>query len=174
MGSWRRSSLAWEYLGGVQPAYYDVLAEVGGGFWQPERDSRPWIRFALTAHYHQVQILHRRLKEWQRVWEDLERLATALALPERALPSLFNAAFGARIRNGAYRADADISVDAAGRDLKHCVERGLLVAEGERRHRFYVASEVLRRIRQESRGPRVPLGDPFDSDISGQQSLLTG
>ena len=27
------------------PAYRDVLAEVGGGAWRPERDAKPWARF---------------------------------------------------------------------------------------------------------------------------------
>src|SRR5687767_8009543 len=37
-----------EYLGRNTQAYYDVLAEVGQGAWNPERDARPWLRFCLT------------------------------------------------------------------------------------------------------------------------------
>jgi Fic family protein len=39
-----------EYLGRNTQAYYDVLAQVGGGSWKPERDARPWVRYMLTAH----------------------------------------------------------------------------------------------------------------------------
>ncbi|MGH3922627.1 MAG: Fic family protein, partial [Pseudonocardiaceae bacterium] len=44
-----------EYLGHNTQAYYDVLAEVGGGSWQPQRDTRPWLRFNLTAHLWQAR-----------------------------------------------------------------------------------------------------------------------
>ena len=37
-----------EYIGRNQQAYYDVLAEVGGGGWNPDRDCRPWVRFCLA------------------------------------------------------------------------------------------------------------------------------
>ena len=52
-----------EYLGRNTPAYFDVLGQVGGGKWQPERDARPWVRFVLTAHYRQALILERRPRE---------------------------------------------------------------------------------------------------------------
>jgi Fic family protein len=58
-----------EYLGRNTPAYYQVLAEVGGGRWQPERDTRPWIRFCLRAHFHQAQRLLRRSREIGRLWD---------------------------------------------------------------------------------------------------------
>jgi Fic family protein len=43
-----------EYLGRNTQAYYDILAEVGAGSWNPHRNARPWIRFCLTAHYRQA------------------------------------------------------------------------------------------------------------------------
>lgn len=46
-----------EYLGRKTPAYYDVLAEVGAGSWNPGNDARPWVRFCLTAHYRQARTL---------------------------------------------------------------------------------------------------------------------
>ena len=45
-----------EYLGRNTQAYPEVLAQVGDGEWQPYRESRPWIRFTLTAHLHQARI----------------------------------------------------------------------------------------------------------------------
>jgi Fic family protein len=68
-----------EYLGRNTQAYYDVLALVGGGTWQPERDSRPWVRFILTAHLRQARTTLRRIKESERLWLELERLAELLA-----------------------------------------------------------------------------------------------
>jgi hypothetical protein len=49
----------------------------------------------------------------------------------------------------------------ASRDLKSLVEQGLLVPKGERRGRYYVASDGLREILVKTReGRRVE--DPFD------------
>ncbi len=35
-----------EYLGAHTQAYYDILAEVGRGAWNPQLDARPWVRSA--------------------------------------------------------------------------------------------------------------------------------
>ena len=52
-----------EYLGRNTQKYYDVLAEVGRGSWQPGNDARPWIRFILTAHLRQARTMLRRVRE---------------------------------------------------------------------------------------------------------------
>jgi Fic family protein len=43
-----------EYLGRNRQEYYEVLAKVGQGKWNPKNDTRPWIQFNLTAHYRQA------------------------------------------------------------------------------------------------------------------------
>ena len=63
-----------EYLGRNTQDYYNVLAEVAKGSWQPHRDARPWLRFVLTAHLRQARTWHRRIKETERLWGDLEAL----------------------------------------------------------------------------------------------------
>src|SRR3984957_12563535 len=93
-----------EYLGRNTQAYYDVLAEVGGGSWQPGNDARPWLRFILTAHLRQARTMLVRIRETERLWVDLERLAERLGLHERVLPLLHDAAMGLRVRNATYRA----------------------------------------------------------------------
>ena len=151
-----------EYLGTVQTPYYQVLNTVGGGKYQPERDARPWVRFVLTAHYRQAQILRRRVRNWERTWDSLERAAGQQHLPDRVIPALFNAASGARLRNPTYRGLADVSEYTAGRDLKALVDAGFLRPVGEKRGRYYVASESLGAIRQGAQAPRTPLDDPFE------------
>ena len=54
-----------EYLGGHRQDYYDVLATVAEGSWQPERDTQPWVRFCLTAHHRQATRLLRRTREME-------------------------------------------------------------------------------------------------------------
>jgi Fic family protein len=143
-----------EYLGAGSntTAYYEVLQRVGGRSWQPDRDARPWLRFVLTAHLRQANTVLRRIRESERLWDDLEKLITARGLSSRALPSLFDAATGYRVRNGTYRFNVEefegepITEATAGRDLKQLVEKGLVVPRGERRGRFYVASPDLAEV----------------------------
>ncbi len=149
-----------EYIGHNQQKYYDVLAEVGGGTWQPARDAKPWIRFCLTGHYVQAQTLLHRMRELERLYVELSDLVIARGLPDRMALALIQAAFGTRVRNSSYRVSADVSKNLASRDLKVLVDIGLLVPEGERRGRFYSAAPVVAEIRQKSRLPKK-VDDPF-------------
>lgn len=152
-----------EYLGRHTQAYYAVLGEVGGGSWQPCRDARPWVRFALTAHVRQIQTLRRRADEAERRWELLERETRARGLPERSIPGLFDAAQGFRIRNAVYRELAEVSQVVAGRDLQLLASAGLLEARGQRRGRYYVASEKLSGFEASIHRDRTPIPDPFEA-----------
>jgi Fic family protein len=152
-----------EYLGRNTPAYYDILGEVGQGKWRPGGDARPWIRFCLTAHFRQAQTLLRRVRESEQRWNEVEALARERRVPERAVPSLFDASAGFRIRNASYRASADVSELVASRDLRTLVEAGLLEPRGERRGRFYVRGQPLADIDETIRGrrPAKTEDDPF-------------
>lgn len=130
-----------EYLGQDTRAYYDVLATVGAGSWQPANDTRPWIRFVLTAHLRQAKTVLRRTKEIETVYLGLERLVARYRLPERTLEALFDATSGLRVRRAVYRAilenqsDDSVSEQTATRDLQSLTSHGLLVPHGERRGR---------------------------------------
>jgi Fic family protein len=159
-----------EYLGRNTQDYYNVLSDVGAGSWHPERSARNWIRFCLTAHYRQAMTLLRRTREWERIWDELETIADDIEVPERAILALFDAAMGWRVRNATYRKAAEISENLASRDLKVLADAGLLIPQGERRGRFYLAAPVLNDIRAGVREKR-PIPDPFVGD---QQPLLPG
>jgi Fic family protein len=150
-----------EYLGRNTDAYYAVLAEVGAGTWQPERGTRPWIRFVLTAHLRQGRTLQRRVRESELLWMEIERLAAGP--PERVIAILFDAAMGLRVRNAMYRAvvaqsDEEITEQTASRDLRQLVDAGMLVTHGDKRGRHYSASKKLADLRQSV----VRVRDPFD------------
>lgn len=149
-----------EYLGRNTRAYYDVLAQVGQGSWHPERDARPWIEFCLTAHYRQAATLLQRTREIGALWDLLEAECRERGLPERMLYALSDAAQGLRVRNATYRPIAEVSEGLASRDLKALVEQGFLVPKGEKRGRFYVASERLASLRARTRESR-PVEDPY-------------
>ena len=152
-----------EYLGRNTDAYYAVLAEVGGGAWRPRRDARPWVRFALTAHYQQIQTLRRRAAEAEHRWDLLQREIERHRLPERSIPALFDAAQGFRIRNAIYREHAEVSQVVAGRDLQALAGAGLLEARGQRRGRYYIASPVLTGLEASIRHDRTPIPDLFEA-----------
>ena len=145
-----------EYLGRNTPAYYDVLGQVGGGAWNPQRNTRPWIRFALTAHIRQARTLLRRVKQGEQLWFLLEQLTKQHSLPERCLPSVFDAALGIGIRNATYRAavaaelEEEITEATASRDLRDLVSADILVPKGEKRGRTYLPSKRLTDIRAEA------------------------
>jgi len=142
-----------EYLGRNTQSYYDVLAEVGGGSWQPERDTRPWIRYILTAHLRQARTMLRRVNESERIWLEVERLVSRKRLPERTVVALFDATIGLRVRNVTYRSyfedgPDEISEATASRDLRQLVDADLIAPRGEKRGRYYVARPELASIRE--------------------------
>jgi Fic family protein len=157
-----------EYLGRNTQDYYDILAATGGGSWAPGRDTRPWIRFALTAHLRQALTLQRRIRDSEQVWTLLERAAAAHHLPDRTIQAMFDAVTGLRVRNATYRAtlvDADdpISEQTASRDLKALSDLGLLAPRGEKRGRYYVRAGELSEISRDvpSRRSVRDDSDPF-------------
>ena len=107
----------------------------------------------------------RRIKEVERLWADLERITGRHELPERTIAALYDAAMGFRVRNAMYRAiDKDeITEQTASRDLRELVDAGLLMPQGERRGRYYLASDVIKAARKaivDARDPRDD-SDPF-------------
>jgi len=165
-----------EYLGRNTQAYYDVLAEVGRGSWNPHHSAYPWIRFCLTAHYRQAKTHVRRIEEIEELSRRCSSMANAHKLPERVSGGLMEAALGFRLRNAPYRsvteasAGETISELTASRDLKAMVDAGLLEPVGEKRGRFYLAADELRRVHLAVRNSR-PARDNYDPYLIAQQQL---
>jgi Fic family protein len=149
-----------EYIALNAQEYRNVLAEVGGGKWQPRREARRWLRFCLGAHLWQATNLIRRARETERLWELLEDETRAWGLPTRLTSALVDAASGLQVRNATYRPIADVSDQVASRDLKLAVDARLLVAIGEKRRRTYMASPVLEAIRGRVEEP-APSSEPL-------------
>jgi Fic family protein len=169
---WPEFSSVEEYLGEHHREYYDVLAAVGGGSWHPDNDAQPWIRFSARAHYFQAHTLLRRTRESERLYTRLDEEVGKAGLPERTALALFDAASGFRVRNGTYRTVADVSEHLASRDLKALVDAGLLVAEGEKRARFYMASPKVTSIRK-SIAESAPILDPYGDTIAERTAAAT-
>lgn len=157
-----------EYLGRNTQEYYDVLAAVGGGSWQPQRSARAWVRFILTAHLKQALTLQRRIKDSEQIWSALEQFTSQYGLPERVIGVLFDATSGFRVRNATYRAalldsEEAISEQTASRDLGKLVEFGLLESRGQKRGRYYERAAPLEKIWQDvlARRDAKDRTDPF-------------
>ena len=170
-----------EFLGRNTEAYYSVLADVGAGAWHPERDARPWIRFCLRAHYTQVRTMLRRREEIEDLWNACLATVDDKSLPERCASGVMDASYGLRLRRGSYRSSVEavtgdeISDLTASRDLKAMVDAGLLAAVGERRGRYYLASDDVTKLRAKVRTERSPkvADDPFTLVRERRQLSLT-
>lgn len=158
-----------EYLGANTPAYYRVLEEVGGGSWQPERDTHPWIRLCLQAHYRQAKTWMARAELWSRIFSIVEEEAERRRLPERAVVTLAEAMYGFQVRNVTYRTSADVTEQIASRDLKDLVEIGMLQPHGEKRGRYYTGGPALVALIPKVEVPPRP-GDPYE-EIQAQTEL---
>lgn len=170
-----------EYLGRNTDPYYDVLAEVGRGHWSPQHDARPWLRFCLTAHYHQARTQLRRIKETELLYAACAELADAHGLPERTSGALVEAAHGLRVTNAAYKAIVEITAGetvsslTTSRDLRALVEANLVRPIGQTRGRYYVAEPILLTQRKRIQSSRAPkqTSDPFDLALGQLQLTLT-
>jgi len=169
-----------EYLGRNTRAYYEILADVGGGKWHPESDARPWVRFCLTAHYRQAQSVLRRVQAFEKMWTVATELAQAHRLPERCIGPICEAAYGVRVRRATYRSNVEttygevIPDQTASRDLRALVNAGLFVPIGDTRGRFYVPSDELSAAWRTIRSQRPPrtTDDPFEIVRRGVQTTL--
>lgn len=150
-----------EWLGEHTQEYYAVLTQTGAGAWSPARSALPWVRFCLKAHYQQAATLIRRNEEYEQLYNRITALAERCGLGERTHLALFDAALGFRVTNVRHRADADVSELVASRDLRKMCDMGLLLPFGEKRGRFYRASEELLKARAATRAPK-PVNDPYD------------
>ena len=160
-----------EYLGHNTQAYYDVLAEVGRGARRPDADTRPWIRFVLTAHYRQAKTHAQRSLDTTKLWSGCSQLVEQAGITERSTAGLVEVAHGFRLRNSGYRKAVEysfgeeISELTASRDLKAMVDASLLVPVGERRGRHYIAAPQVAAIQAAIRAARPPEAhyDPYSA-----------
>jgi Fic family protein len=150
-----------EWLGRNTDAYYAILGSVGQGAWHPENDALPWVRFCLVAHYQQAATLVKRNAVLTRVYAEIGKLRKQHGLHERTEIAMADATYGFRVTNEHYRNENDISNVVASRDLKCLSDIGLLKPVGEKRGRFYVATDVLKEIYARSNDPSRA-ADPYE------------
>ena len=154
-----------EYLGRNTQHYYAALTEVAAGRWSPERSTRPWIEFCLTAHLRQTRTVLRRVHESSVLWDACSQLAESRGLPERAIDTLCDTARGWTTRRSLYMIRTQtsrgepISDGMASRDLQSMVRAGLLEPIGDKRGRRYRRSPELADLWNQIRGMRLTRDD---------------
>jgi Fic family protein len=170
-----------EYLGRNTERYYELLGEVGQGHWNPKHDARPWLRFCLTAHYHQARTQLRRIEETERLYAACAEIAERHGLPDRVTGVLVEAAYGFRLTHSTYKrlveltAGETVSTLTASRDLRALAEAKLLQPIGQTRGRYYLGEPSLLAERRRIQAGRTPkeTNDPFEM-ATGQLSLELG
>jgi Fic family protein len=152
-----------EWLGRAQNTYtyYQVLEEVGGREWSPERDTHPWIKFCLRAHHIQAQQAKRRVDLLSKAWVALSEAVAPAGLEERNVFALLPAFWGSRVRRAVYQQDAELSPQQAIRDIREMCRLGWLVSQGQARGRYYVAGPTMRPVIDTVQQARQPYTDPY-------------
>ena len=150
-----------EWLGRNTQDYYNVLAEVGGGAWNPSNSASPWVKFCLKAHYQQANTLIRRHDEYESVLDSIDRIIERERLNERMAIPLFNAALGIKVTNSRYQKETEESSYVAGRDLKVLADLDILNPHGEKRGRYYTAGKELKDARDGARLNKT-VQDPYE------------
>jgi Fic family protein len=144
--------------------YYRALQDTQGGSFQPERDARPWLRFALTAHHKQAQLVERRVDFATRLWLDFEELASQRGLPSRVVSALYGAAVG-ELRRATYQGDEALSRDQAIRDIQALSANGLVKPQGNAKTRVYHIDGVAREMTLAAvDAVRAPMVEPYRVD----------
>ena len=132
-----------EYLGSHTREYYDVLRNVQGGSYQPERNATEWVQFCVEAHIEQARRRLKQLIEAAARWEFLEELVERRGWPDRLVIALEQSLIGGTDRS-TYEAEADVSSATASNDFRRLVDAGLIEQTGRGRSIRYHAGDVLR------------------------------
>jgi Fic family protein len=132
-----------EYLASHTPEYYEILQEVQGGRYQPDRDASAWVSFCIEAHIVQARRRLEQIAEAARRWRKLEEIASARNWPDRLVVALEQSLIGGTDRTR-YQRETDISPATASNDFRRLLDAGLIEQSGRGRNIRYVASGSLR------------------------------
>ena len=132
-----------EYLAGDTTRYYDVLREVQGGSYHPERDAAPWLAFCIDAHRVQARQRLATLDRAARRWAALEELVHGRSWPDRLVIALEQCIFGG-VDRASYSAEAGVSPATASADLRRLRDAGLVTRRGRGPDTRYLGTAELR------------------------------
>lgn len=134
-----------EYLSRDTGRYYDVLRQVQGGHYQPERSADPWLAFCIEAHRVQANERLATLDRAARRWAMLEEQVAAHGWPDRLVIALEQSLFDG-VDRASYSTEAEVSAATASADLRRLMDAGLIARRGRGRDTRYLASPQLRQM----------------------------
>lgn len=155
-----------QWLGQHTQTYYEVLGQVGQGAWNPGNDPLPFIKFCLTAHFQQAENLLRQDTFLENIWNEIAVEVKKRKLMDRTTWAIADASIGIKVRNSTYRKQTNITNESASKDLRTLVEAGLLVPKGERKGRYYEASDAVIDLARRAYVPKNAR-DPFELVAQG-------
>jgi Fic family protein len=123
--------------------YYEVLRQVQGGSFHPERSADAWLAFCVEAHLVLARERLDTLERAARRWASLEALVETRGWPDRLVIALEHALFDGTER-ASYCAEAAVSPATASADLRRLKDAGLIARRGRGRNTRYLATEDLR------------------------------
>lgn len=132
-----------EYLARDTGRYYDVLREVQGGRYQPERSADPWLTFCIEAHGVQARERLATLDRAARRWAALEALVELRGWPDRLTIALEQSLFHG-VDRASFCDESGISPASASADLRRLLDAGLVTRRGRGPGTRYFASPELR------------------------------
>jgi Fic family protein len=141
--------------------YRESLYELGPA-WNPEADTRPFVRFCLGVHLDQAEHALGHARRMSAVWAQAAEEAQRQRLPERVISALADAAVVGHVDPAAYREWARVDERRARADLQKLADRGFLLRRPGRRA-SYTAGPTARAIRARvwaTHPPHRPV-DPF-------------
>ena len=132
-----------EFLARNTLRYYEILRDVQGGSYQPERSASAWIEFCIEAHLTQARERLDTIHRAAHRWATIEALVEDRGWPDRLAIALEQSLFDGADR-AAYSAEAAISPATASADFRRIHDAGLVERRGRGRSTRYVATEELR------------------------------
>jgi Fic family protein len=166
-----------EWWGRHRSDYYAAFGSLGSEF-NPQADVTPFLKAHVTAQLSQVRALDARERVEREIWTALEEVAEERSLHRRVSNALWDTFFGREVTAGYYRSLTDVSPPTATKDLGGAVSAGLLVAEGQRRGRRYLADlrlfeAVADVLIMEVTGAPEAMRDQITAELA-RQSAMSG
>lgn len=164
-----------EWWGRHRSDYYAAFGSLGSDF-KPEADVTAFLLAHVRAQLSQVRAFDARERVEREIWTALEEVAEERSLNRRVSNALWDAFFGREVTAGYYRSLTDVSPPTVTKDLGGAVSAGLLVAEGQRRGRRYVANPRLYEavadvLIMEVSGAPEAMRDQITAELAGQSSM---
>jgi len=124
--------------------YIDGLKKSIGERFAPDYDLTRWLDFFLLSLKARAENLENEMTRWRQFLDRAHRELSGLGMSERQTDGLVYAMRTGRMMRKDYMEITGVSAVTASRDLQDLVEKGVLVARGYGRSRYYIPTPGTR------------------------------